>query len=186
MSLNNIKNTSRLQSDVGEINLVMLLGVLLDHYKLIVVLTTLFTLAATGYALNTTPVYQANALVQIEQKQANTLLSNLSQMLPDTQPQSAPEITLLRSRMILGKTVDALALQTTVRPDFLPFVGRAYARLRGQSAGRIEVREVALPLNGNESARATLRIINYDQYHLSGEGFELEGRRGVRLEKGGV
>jgi tyrosine-protein kinase Etk/Wzc len=31
----------------------------------------------------------------VEQKQANALLSNLSQILPDNQPQSATEISLL-------------------------------------------------------------------------------------------
>lgn len=39
-----------------------------------------------------TPIYQADALIQVEQKQANAILSNLSQMLPDSQPQSEPEI----------------------------------------------------------------------------------------------
>jgi tyrosine-protein kinase Etk/Wzc len=39
-------------------------------------------------------IYQADALIQVEQKQANAILSNLSQMLPDSQPQSAPEIAL--------------------------------------------------------------------------------------------
>lgn len=55
------------------------------------------------YALFATPIYQADALIQVEQKQGNALLSNLSQMLPDSQPSSAPEITLLQSRMVLGK-----------------------------------------------------------------------------------
>ncbi|UMX81532.1 Wzz/FepE/Etk N-terminal domain-containing protein [Klebsiella pneumoniae] len=44
------------------------------------------------YALFSTPIYQADALIQVEQKQANAILSNLSQMLPDSQPQSATEI----------------------------------------------------------------------------------------------
>jgi uncharacterized protein involved in exopolysaccharide biosynthesis len=55
------------------------------------------------YALFATPIYQADALLQVEQKQGNAILNSLSQMLPDSQPQSAPEIALLQSRMILGK-----------------------------------------------------------------------------------
>jgi tyrosine-protein kinase Etk/Wzc len=39
-------------------------------------------------------------------------------MLPDSQPESAPEIALLQSRMILGKTVDDLNLQARVQQDF--------------------------------------------------------------------
>ena len=42
-------------------------------------------------------------MIQVEQKQGNAILSNLSQMLPDSQPQSAPEVALLQSRMILGE-----------------------------------------------------------------------------------
>jgi len=186
MSLINIKNASRPQGEIEEINLVMLLGVLFDSYKLIVAITVLFTLAAMGYALNATPIYQANALVQIEQKQGNALLNNLSQMLPDNQPQSAPEIMLLRSRMILGTTVDALALQTTIQPRYLPLIGRTVAWLRGQKPGKIGLTQLVLPLKNDESASATLRVINSNQYHLSGEGFELDGHKGKRLEKNGV
>jgi tyrosine-protein kinase Etk/Wzc len=70
------------------------------------------------YILLATPIYQADALIQVEQKQGNAILSNLSQMLPDSQPQSAPEIALLQSRMILGKTVDDLNLQAELNKIF--------------------------------------------------------------------
>jgi uncharacterized protein involved in exopolysaccharide biosynthesis len=49
----------------------------------------LFTLAALLYALFATPVYQADALIQVEQKQGNALLSNLSEFIPDSSPESA-------------------------------------------------------------------------------------------------
>ncbi|WP_264755911.1 Wzz/FepE/Etk N-terminal domain-containing protein, partial [Klebsiella pneumoniae] len=101
-----MKNTSVKDSD--EIDLGRLVGELIDHRKLIVSVTALFTLLALVYALFATPIYQADAMVQVEEKQANAILSNLSQMLPDSQPQSAPEIALLQSRMVLGKTVDDL------------------------------------------------------------------------------
>lgn len=104
-----MKNTSVKDSD--EIDLGRLVGELIDHRKLIVSVTALFTLLALVYALFATPIYQADAMVQVEEKQANAILSNLSQMLPDSQPQSAPEIALLQSRMVLGKTVDDLNLK---------------------------------------------------------------------------
>ena len=97
-----------MKKDSDEIDLGRLVGELIDHRKLIISVTALFTLLALVYALFATPIYHADALVQVEQKQANAILSNLSQMLPDSQPQSAPEIALLQSRMILGKTVDDL------------------------------------------------------------------------------
>ena len=48
-------------------------------------------------------------------------------MLPDSQPQSAPEIALLQSRMILGKTVDDLNLQAEVRQKIFPVFGSVWA-----------------------------------------------------------
>ncbi|HBR3335081.1 TPA: tyrosine-protein kinase, partial [Klebsiella pneumoniae] len=118
-----------MKKDSDEIDLGRLVGELIDHRKLIISVTALFTLLSLVYALFATPIYQADALVQVEQKQANAILSNLSQMLPDSQPQSAPEIALLQSRMILGKTVDDLNLQTRVKQDYFPIFGRGWARL---------------------------------------------------------
>ncbi|HDZ2771730.1 TPA: tyrosine-protein kinase, partial [Klebsiella pneumoniae] len=75
-----------------DIDLSRLVGEFIDHRKLIISVTSLFTVIALVYALFATPIYQADALIQVEQKQANAILTNLSQMLPDSQPQSAPEI----------------------------------------------------------------------------------------------
>lgn len=89
--------------DADEVDLGRLIGEFIDHRKLIVSITALFTLIALLYALFATPIYQADSLIQVEQKQGNAILSSLSQVLPNSQPSSAPEITLLQSRMILGK-----------------------------------------------------------------------------------
>lgn len=125
--------------DNDEIDLGRLIGELIDHRKLIISITTLSTLIALIYAIFATPIFQADALVQIEQKQGNAILNSLSQVLPDSQPQSAPEIALLQSRMILGKTVNDLNLQINVQRKYFPLIGRGYARLTGQSAGEITV-----------------------------------------------
>lgn len=100
MSLTSYKKTEK---DNDEIDIGRLIGELIDHRKLIIAITSLFTLVALIYALFATPVYQADALIQVEQRQGNAILNSLSQVLPNTQPQSQPEITLLQSRMILGK-----------------------------------------------------------------------------------
>lgn len=114
-----------------DIDLSRLVGEFIDHRKLIISVTSLFTVIALVYALFATPIYQADALIQVEQKQANAILTNLSQMLPDSQPQSAPEIALLQSRMVLGKTVDDLNLQARITPKYFPILGRGWARLTG-------------------------------------------------------
>ncbi|MGU3525289.1 polysaccharide biosynthesis tyrosine autokinase [Enterobacteriaceae bacterium C23F] len=177
---------SRPQESVREINLIALFAELVDHYKCIAFVTAVFTLVALLYALSATPLYQANALIQIEQKQGNALLSNLSQMLPDSQPQSAPEITLLQSRMLLGKTVDALNLQTQIRPRHMPVVGKIMSKITSAEPSEINIAELRLPMPGTGIATATLKVISKYQYLLSGEGFELEGQTGKPLQKEGV
>lgn len=109
-----------------EIDFGRLIGELIDHRKLIISVTSLFTVIALIYSIFSTPVYQADALIQVEQKQGNSILNNLSQILPDSQPQSAPEIALLQSRMILGKTVDDLNLQAVIKQDYFPVFGRGW------------------------------------------------------------
>ncbi|HDZ1465146.1 TPA: tyrosine-protein kinase, partial [Klebsiella pneumoniae] len=63
--------------ETDEIDLGRLIGEFIDHRKLIISVTSLFTLIALIYALFSTPIYQADALIQVEQKQANAILSNL-------------------------------------------------------------------------------------------------------------
>ncbi|HEC2128200.1 TPA: tyrosine-protein kinase, partial [Klebsiella oxytoca] len=117
------------EKDSDEIDLGRLVGELIDHRKLIISVTALFTLFSLAYALFATPIYQADAMIQVEERQANSILSNLSQMQPDSQPQSAPEIALIQSRMILGKTVDDLNLQTRVVQSHFPLFGAGWSRI---------------------------------------------------------
>ncbi|MGL4727020.1 MAG: polysaccharide biosynthesis tyrosine autokinase [Scandinavium sp.] len=173
-------------SNTQEIDLLRLLAELIDHYRLILSITAAFTLIAIVYALNNPPVYQANALIQIEQKQSNALLNNLAGVLPDSEPQSDPEIALLQSRMILGKTVDALNLQTQVDPDYFPLIGRALARVKKEKPGSLVIDQFELPGGISDSATATLTVIDGTHYRLTGEGFRLEGRTGERLHDSGV
>ena len=98
-TVNNQKNSP---TEAEEIDLGRLIGELIDHRKLIIAVTSCVTFIALFYAILATPIYQSNALIQVEQKQGNAILSSLTQILPDAQPQSAPEIALLKSRMILG------------------------------------------------------------------------------------
>ncbi|EPY6884312.1 TPA: polysaccharide biosynthesis tyrosine autokinase [Klebsiella quasipneumoniae subsp. similipneumoniae] len=183
MSVNK-KNTV---TESDDIDLGKLVGELIDHRKLIISITALFTLIAIIYALFATPVYQADAMVQVEEKQANAILSNLSQMLPDSQPQSAPEIALLQSRMILGKTVDDLNLQTLVSEKYFPLFGEGWAKLTGQKPHSISVSRfyVGEKINDDETD-AILTVLDSKNYTITGENFELKGTVGELVEGNGV
>ncbi len=69
MSLTSYKKTEK---DNDEIDIGRLIGELIDHRKLIIAITSLFTLVALIYALFATPVYQADALIQVEQRQGHS------------------------------------------------------------------------------------------------------------------
>ncbi|NIY47745.1 tyrosine-protein kinase [Cedecea colo] len=169
-----------------ELDLGRLLGNLIDHRKLILGVTALFTGAALIYALFTTPVYQADALVQVEQKQGNALLSSLSQIMPTTSLESAPEIQLLQSRMILGKTIDDLGLRNVTEPEYFPLLGRGWARLKGQARPTLAVSLLNIPRRVGEDPVLTLTVGENGQYQIEGEALTAEGRVGETLEKNGI
>ncbi|WP_439237705.1 polysaccharide biosynthesis tyrosine autokinase [Klebsiella pneumoniae] len=172
--------------DRDEIDLGRLLGELIDHRKLIVSVTALFTLFALVYALFATPIYQADALVQVEQKQGNAILSNLSQMIPGSQPSSAPEITLLQSRMILGKTVSDLNLQAKAEQKYFPIFGKGWSRLIGDKPANISITRLYLASDNGETPELTLIVKNNSQYTLTYNDKELDGQVGKLLDSDGI
>ncbi|HCM6654325.1 TPA: polysaccharide biosynthesis tyrosine autokinase [Klebsiella pneumoniae] len=172
--------------DADEIDLGRLIGEFIDHRKLIISVTSLFTLVALIYAIFATPIYQADALIQVEQKQANAILSNLSQMPPDSQPQSAPEIALIRSRMILGKTVDDLNLQARVKQKYFPLLGRGFARLSGDKPGSLSISRLYIPENDNDTPEIILTVKERNSFSISVGDFIINGKVGELLDERGI
>ncbi|WP_213797621.1 polysaccharide biosynthesis tyrosine autokinase [Klebsiella aerogenes] len=174
---------NKTSQDNGEIDFGRLVGELIDHRKLIIAITAGFTVLAVMYALLATPIYQANALIQVEQKQGNALIDSLSQMLPDSQPQSAPEIILLQSRMILGKTVDDLNLQAKVEQKYFPGIGRGIARILGEKPGEININRLYLSENnGEKTPELILTVKDNNHYTVQGDNFLVNGVVGELLE----
>jgi len=112
-----------------EIDLGELLGTLIDHRWLIIIVTGLFFVISVAYALLATPVYQANAIVQVEQKVPNLPgLSALTQTLGASSSEATTEIALITSRTVIGAAADNLHLATTVTPRRFPMIGSFIAR----------------------------------------------------------
>ena len=179
MSLVTNKSSSK---DEDELDFGRLIGEIIDHRKLIVSITAFFTLLALVYVVFSTPIYQADALIQVEQKQGNAILNNLSQMLPDSQPQSAPEIALIQSRMILGKTVDDLNLQTTIKKSYFPIFGRGFARLLGENEGSISISRLYVRNVGNDSVKIKLTVRDGNHYEIDYNNKKIDGYVGQLYE----
>lgn len=168
--------------DDDEMDLGKLIGELIDHRRLIIAITSFCTLISLVYAIFATPIYQANSLIQVEQKQGNAILSNLSQMLPDSQPQSAPEISLIQSRMILGKTVDDLNLQIMIKQNYFPIFGQGFARLLGEKPSNIEVTRLYVTNANDDVTQLELKIKDGEHYQIKYDGAVFNGRVGELLE----
>ncbi len=182
--MSSIKNKPEVK-DSEDFDIGRLLGEIIDHRKLIISITSLFAFTGLLYILLSTPVYQADALIQVEQKQANAILGNLSQILPDSQPQSAPEIALLQSRMILGKTVDDLNLQIRVEQEHFPIIGKGLSRLLGQKDGTLNI-SIFSPVDQTEDIQKfKLTVEENGSYVIYGENVELKGKVGETLDKNG-
>ncbi|OJT45665.1 tyrosine-protein kinase Wzc [Serratia plymuthica] len=169
-----------------EIDLGRLLGTLLDHRWLIIGVTTLFAVIGIVYSLFATPVYQSDALVQVEQSSGSSILNNLSEMLPSGQPGSATEIELIKSRMVIGKTVKDLNLNTMVEQKYFPLFGRGWNSLLGNEPGKIALSRLSIPYGWNEKD-IELEVIDKNSFVLNIDGDEyLKGKIGELVKQKGV
>ena len=106
-------------------------GILLDEKRLIAIVVGLFVLGGIFNALFTTPVFKADALLQVEQKSAG--MSGLADLTGafEMESEATTEIEVLMSRMVISKVVDELHLDIVAEPRYLPVVGRGLARIFG-------------------------------------------------------
>ncbi|MGJ7514265.1 polysaccharide biosynthesis tyrosine autokinase [Pseudomonas baetica] len=128
-----------------DIDLLGVFGSLIDQKWLIGALTGAFMVTGVAYAVLSTPVYLANALVQVEPKKNDMLgFSDLNSMLGGQSP-SVTEIGILKSRAVIGKTVDDLHLDIDVTPNTFPLIGGFFARrYRGDTESSVAAPRLGL------------------------------------------
>ncbi|MEF1228847.1 Wzz/FepE/Etk N-terminal domain-containing protein, partial [Vibrio fortis] len=165
-----------------EIDLGKLFGILLDAKWWIIFTTFIFALGGVAFALLSTPVYKADALIQIEEKSSGGISSMVGDMgeLFAQESSATTEIEIIKSRMILGETVDKFNLTTMTSPTYVPFVGKGIARLTGD-VDSISVSRFAMPSHASEYAH-TIHILDTEKgtYQLvrGDERVVLEGKVG--------
>lgn len=188
-SQNNFSKNQQSDSDV--IDLGKLLGLLLDSKWLIVAVTTFFAIVGVAYALLATPIYKADALLQVETKSSgmSALVGDMGDMF-SSESSATTEVEIIKSRMILGKTVDELNLMVQVSPIYSPIIGKGGARLFGQQP-KITVSRFDIP-DYAEPVAIELAVDNqekglYSLYDQEGQKFatgmvgELLDKKGYRL-----
>ncbi|CAH7395661.1 protein-tyrosine kinase Wzc [Vibrio chagasii] len=146
-----------------EIDLGKLLGILLDAKWLIMLTTFVFAVLGIAFALLSTPIYKADALIQIEEKSSGGISSMVGDMgeLFSQESSATTEVEIIKSRMILGETVDKFNLTTVTAPIYAPIVGKGFARLTGD-INHIAVSRFNLPSYASDYSH-TIQIVDAEQ-----------------------
>ncbi|WP_196210775.1 tyrosine-protein kinase Wzc [Citrobacter sp. Res13-Sevr-PEB04-36] len=182
----NVKQSAAPATGNDEIDIGRLVGTVLEARWWVLGITAAFALCAAIYTLFATPIYSADALVQIEQNTGNSLVQDIGSALSNKPPASEAEIQLIKSRLVLGKTVDDLDLDIAVTKDTFPLFGAGWDRLMGRQNETVNVTTFTLPKAMNEQT-FTLKVLNDKSYQLvSDGGFSTQGQVGQPLNHGGV
>ena len=169
-----------------EIDVGRLIGTVVEARWWVLGITGLFAAAAIVYCLFATPIYSADALVQIEQNAGNSLVQDIGSALTNKPPASEAEIQLIQSRLVLGKTVDDLNLDIAVTKNTFPVFGAGWDRLMGRQNDTVKVTTFTLPKGMNDQV-FTLKVLGPKQYSLTSDGgFSARGEVGQPLSKDGV
>ncbi|WP_052364898.1 polysaccharide biosynthesis tyrosine autokinase [Halotalea alkalilenta] len=182
VEIRNIPPSQTAPTSEEEIDLNRIAGLIVDHKWTIIGVTALFATLGTLYALLATPIYQSDALVQVEKESPlTTPMLNVNSLLGDSLPQADGERRIMMSRHVLGQAVTDERLDVMIEPKLVPLIGGFLVRseftrpefARGSSMvwagedvgiGHLDVDPVY------QGEPFTLRVVDAQSYALSFEG----------------
>ena len=144
------------------------------------------------------PIYQANALLQVEQNQSSNAqfdqIQQMAQMVTGGSTPAETEIQILRSRSVVGQAVRKLGLNIHAKPLYFPYVGAAIARHASASSGPAQpwfgLKKYAW---GGEQIKVTRLIVPNDLFDhtltlvaLGNGRYKLQTKKGRALLQGKV
>ncbi|MGJ7554247.1 polysaccharide biosynthesis tyrosine autokinase [Variovorax sp. RB3P1] len=171
-----------LRDDDDSINLSEYLDILIDRKWLVAGVTCVVVALGVAYALLSTPVYQSNLLVQVEDSapDAKNFLGDTANLF-DVKTPATGEIQIIRSRMIMGGAVEATRLYINAQPRYVPVIGEWLARrakglsepgflgMSGYVSGKeaINIAKLDVPPAFEDQAPFTVTAQAGDQYTLT-------------------
>ena len=180
-----------IDNQADEIDLGKLFAIILDAKWIIIATTLIFAIIGVAFAVLSTPIYKSNALIQIEEKSSggiSSLVGDMGDMFA-SESSATTEIEIIKSRMILGGTVDKFNLTTVVEPKYLPVIGKGMARLSGDinllKISRLTIPDYALNLEHSivviDAAKKTYQLLREDKAILEGKEGEIVKQDGYEL-----
>lgn len=181
-----IRQVSASSEGSDEIDIGRLVGTVVEARWWVLGITALFAFIAIIYVMFATPIYKADALVQIEQNNSSSLVQDISSALQNKAPQSDAEMQLITSRMVLGKTVADLNLDIDVQKKTFPIFGSGWDRLMGRQNEMVTVTTFTVPKERHKDV-FTLEVLSPGHYSLtSNHGFSAKGEAGTLLSRDGL
>jgi tyrosine-protein kinase Etk/Wzc len=186
--------SSRNEQAGDEIDLRDVLGTLLAGRWTILFGLLAGLLAGAFYAYSTPPTYRADATIALEDKAGGLALpKEMMDLVGSQDSRVLAEVEILRSRLVLGDTIDELRLDIVTRPRELPVVsyllrslnlpdpGFTFLRPYAWSSERINVGELQVP-DEWIGEPLVLTSLGDDRYSvLLPDGATREGRLKERL-----
>ncbi|MBL0311115.1 MAG: hypothetical protein IPP78_00085 [Holophagaceae bacterium] len=133
---NDIYPQGPIRPDIADVENEVSLGEMLANLwdgRYIILATTVLALAlGYYYAWRKSPIYQVEAMLQIEDKQSSSsspMMEALNSLL-DQAAKSAAEIEIIKSNLVLGRTVETLSLDIQAAPAYGRLIGDALVRGR--------------------------------------------------------
>ena len=173
-----------LASSDDEIHLSEYFDILIDRKWLVMSVAAIVLGLGVAYAVFSTPVYQSNLLIQVEDSapDAKGFLGDATSLF-DVKTPAIGEIQIIRSRMVLGPTVDNILLSTDAQPKFIPVVGTWLAKrsvglsepgffgMGGFVSGteRIDIKRFDVPASMEDGPEFTVTALANGQYTLAHE-----------------
>jgi tyrosine-protein kinase Etk/Wzc len=115
--------------DDDGIDLVEYWDIIVDNRWIVAGISALALVIGIGYALLAQPIYESNLLIQVEDSAGSTknLFGDAANLF-DIKTPAAGEMEILRSRMVIGRAVNATKIYIEAQPRYLPIVGSWLAR----------------------------------------------------------
>ena len=173
-----------------EIDLRQLWDVLSFNKYKIIACSGVGLLFAVVYLVIASPVYEANALVQVEADKQNQILGDVQSLLGGASTKSDAEINLARSRMVLGRAVEELNTDEVIEYNVAPILGWFDRKaIKAEDAVTLNVfsvppalenKQLVLVFHGNKKYSLTIPEVGNKSEET------VEGELGKLLSSGGL
>ena len=167
-----------ISDDEGAVSLGEMLANLWEGRYIILATTVLALILGSYYVWRKSPIYQVDAMLQIEDKKGSSspMMEALNGLLGQA-AKSQAEIEIIKSNLVLGRTVETLALDIQATPATNRFIGDALVRGR-TDAPELAIERFELP--------TYLRGTGFKILALENGAFRWEGPKNEPLATGKV